>query len=121
MEKKPIDVMVDRFLGWKLPDDFCPDAGVSFKRDFNEHTNYPMKHEPVGTNLLTADQAKAMLEYVLDGQLEELEDLRRNLEFAYKRAKVLADLLGIPVHESSEVTGTILGLVRGKVEKLITS
>lgn len=42
-----------------------------------------------------------------------------DLEFAYKRAKVLADLLEIPVHESTEVTGTILGLVRGSVERVI--
>lgn len=41
-----------------------------------------------------------------------------DLEFAYKRSKVLADMLGIPVHESPEVTGTILGLVRGSVERL---
>lgn len=67
MEKKPIDMMVDRFLGWKLPADFAPDGGISFKRDFNEHTAYPMKNEPIGTNLLTAIQAKEMLEYVLDG------------------------------------------------------
>lgn len=118
MEKKPIDVMVDRFLGWKLPEDFAPDGGISFKRDYNEHTAHPMKHEPIGTNLLTANQAKEMLEYVLDGKLEDLEELRRNLEFAYKRAKVLADMLGIPVHESPEVTGTILGLIRSKVETL---
>lgn len=44
--------------------------------------------------------------------------VNEDLEFAYKRSKVLADLLDIPVHESSEVTGTILGLVRGKVERL---
>jgi hypothetical protein len=50
----------------------------------------------------------------------ESEELKRNLEFAYKRAKVLADLLGIPIHESPEVTGTILGLVRGSVERLVT-
>lgn len=41
-----------------------------------------------------------------------------DLEFAYKRAKVLADLLEIPVHESAEVTGTILGMVRRSVESL---
>jgi hypothetical protein len=46
--------------------------------------------------------------------------VNEDLEFAYKRAKVLADLLEIPVHESPEVTGTILGLVRGSVERLIT-
>lgn len=48
----------------------------------------------------------------------ENEELKHNLEFAYKRAKVLADMLNIPIHESPEVTGTILGLVRGSVERL---
>ena len=41
-----------------------------------------------------------------------------DLAFAYKRAKVLADMTGVPVHESPGVTGTILGLVRGGVERL---
>jgi len=45
-------------------------------------------------------------------------EVEADLDFAYKRAKVLADMLEIPVHESAEVTGTILGLVRGKVERL---
>lgn len=49
----------------------------------------------------------------------EHEELKQNLEFAYKRAKVLADMLGIPIHESPEVTGTILGLVRSSVELLL--
>lgn len=45
-------------------------------------------------------------------------EVEADLDFAYKRAKVLADMLKIPVHESPEVTGTILGLVRGSVERL---
>ena len=28
---KNIDEMVNRFLGWKLPKDFAPDGGISFK------------------------------------------------------------------------------------------
>ena len=56
---------VDRFLGWKLPPNFNPDGGITFKPDFNEGTPYPMKHEPVGTNLLTAIQAEEMLEQVM--------------------------------------------------------
>lgn len=47
--------MVDRFLGWKLPKDFAPDGGISFKES---------AWWPVGTNLLTADQAKEMLQHV---------------------------------------------------------
>ena len=62
-----IDEAVNRFLGWKLPENFAPDAGISFKKMFNEHTAHPMRHEPTGTNLLDAVQAKAMLEYVLQG------------------------------------------------------
>lgn len=50
--------MVQRFLGWRLPDDFAPDAGVSFRPPSNPHS------WPIGTNLLTADQAQRMLEHV---------------------------------------------------------
>lgn len=65
-----IAAMVDRFLGWKLPDDFHPDGGISFTQYFNVEYNAkrglpPARHDPIGTNLLNADQAKAMLEYVV--------------------------------------------------------
>lgn len=55
-----IQKAVDRFLGWKLPEDFCPDAGISFEREYS--TKWGM---PSGTNLFHAGQAKQMLEYVL--------------------------------------------------------
>ncbi len=58
--------MVNRFLGWKLPKDFAPDCGISFKR--NSECVRPgvwVVYDPVGTNLFTADQAKAMFEYCL--------------------------------------------------------
>jgi len=59
-----IKAMVDRFLGWKLPRDFSPDCGVSFM---------PVRHGdiiswPIGTNLLSADQARQMFEFVLAAQ-----------------------------------------------------
>ena len=54
--------MVNRFLQWKLPD-----GGVSFDREpFNKGTPYERKHEPVGTNLLTATQAEDMIRHLLD-------------------------------------------------------
>jgi len=62
---KVTNEMVDRFLSWKLPKDFCPDAGISFKAEYNEGTPYAARHEPIGTNLLSADQAREMLEHVL--------------------------------------------------------
>lgn len=67
MNDAQIKHMVDRFLGWKLPEYFNPDCGISFKRTFNEHTAHPMKHEPVGTNLFDATQAAAMVRYMVDG------------------------------------------------------
>lgn len=55
------DEMVTRFLGWHLPQDFAPGAGISFKPSPD-----PLCW-PVGTDLLNDPQARAMLEYVLTG------------------------------------------------------
>lgn len=57
-----VDAMVSRFLSWRLPDSFSPDAGISFDRSFAER--YPASW-PVGTNLLTADQAEQMVRHLL--------------------------------------------------------
>lgn len=68
--EKQIEHMVNRFLCWKLPENFNPDAGISFKATFNEHTAHPMKHNPSGTNLFDAAQADAMIRYMVDGMPE---------------------------------------------------
>lgn len=65
--EQQIKHMVDRFLSWTLPEDFCPDAGISFKAEFNEHTPWPMKHEPMGTNLFDYAQADAMIRHMIEG------------------------------------------------------
>ena len=57
---KPTPEMISRFLGWKLPPDFFPDAGISFDKEYGAKWGMP-----TGTNLFTADQAKAMLEHIL--------------------------------------------------------
>lgn len=62
-----IQHMVERFLAWKLPDDFNPDGGVSFTPTFNDHLPTPMRHEPTGTNLLTYTQAEGMVRHMLEG------------------------------------------------------
>src|SRR5436309_3520313 len=67
MTDAQIKHMVDRFLGWKLPENFQPDDGISFKKMFNEHTAHPMKHEPSGTNLFDVGQATAMVRYMVAG------------------------------------------------------
>lgn len=67
MNDEQIKHMANRFLGWKLPADFRPDAGISFKPVFNEHTEHPQRHEPSGTNLLDYMQAVEMVRYMIEG------------------------------------------------------
>jgi hypothetical protein len=61
-----IKTMVDRFLGWPIPRTFSPDCGISFdgRKDDEWNKNKPW---PVGTNLLNAEEARAMFEHVLHG------------------------------------------------------
>lgn len=67
MKEYQIKHMVNRFLNWRLPLNFSPDAGISFKAEYNENTNWPMKHEPMGTNLFDATEADAMVRHMIEG------------------------------------------------------
>ncbi len=67
MTDEQIKHMTARFLQWRLPDNFTPDAGITFEPDYNVGTQHPMKHQPVGTNLLTAQQAEEMVLFMMDG------------------------------------------------------
>jgi len=59
--------IVDRFLQWKLPENFNPDGGISFERMGNAHyPHWAYKREPVGTNLFDATQAEEMIRYLLE-------------------------------------------------------
>jgi hypothetical protein len=60
MNDTQIKYMVDQFLSWKLPDDFGPDAGIGF----DSWAEWPW---PIGTNLLDATQATAMVLHMVDG------------------------------------------------------
>jgi hypothetical protein len=62
-----VDHMVSRFLAWRLPENFSPDNGISFKAEFNEHTAHPMRCNPTGTNLFDRTQAEAMVRHMLEG------------------------------------------------------
>ena len=57
-------IMVDRFLSWPLPESLCSDPCASMP-------GYPHR---TGTNLMTAEQAKAMLDYVLAAPRQPEED-----------------------------------------------
>ena len=68
MTEAQIKHMVDRFLGWKLPENFSPDNGISFDPIANKGMGQlERKREPVGTNLLDATQADTMVRHMLDG------------------------------------------------------
>lgn len=69
MTSPSIQECVSRFLNWKLPSDFSPDAGISFNKLPHLHDTHEW---PIGTNLLNADQAKDMLEHILTGAHVEL-------------------------------------------------
>ena len=62
-----IKYIADRFLGWKLPENFYPDGGISFKRYGNEGTPQQYRNNPTGTNLLVSEQAKEMIRYLVEG------------------------------------------------------
>ncbi len=65
MNDDQIKEAVSRFLRWRLPENFAPDGGISFKAAFNENTPWPMRHEPTGTIRLNATQAEAMIRHIL--------------------------------------------------------
>jgi hypothetical protein len=90
-----VNKMVDRFLGWKLPSDFSPDAGINFNKLPHLHDSHEW---PIGTNLLTAPQAKAMFEYVLSGATVELAAPQQAIQ-ADKFMKILKEVMS----ESEEI------------------
>lgn len=67
MTDEQIKHMVSRFLGWKLPENFNPDDGISFDPIANRGWKFERRREPVGTNLFDAAQAEAMVRYLIDG------------------------------------------------------
>ncbi len=66
LSSNQIKHMVERFLQWRLPENFNPDAGISFKPLYNEQAPWgPSKHEPVGTNLFDYAQTEEMVKFIL--------------------------------------------------------
>lgn len=60
-----VEEMVNRFLSWKLPEDFNPDGGIKYNRT-RFHVS-PNMERPFGTNLFTATQAEAMVRHMIKG------------------------------------------------------
>jgi len=68
MDESRINEMVGRFLGWKLPEDFNPDAGITFTPPSVLYPQIENAEQlwPTGTNLLDAAQAEKMIRHLLD-------------------------------------------------------
>lgn len=98
MRDDQIKHMVDRFLVWKLPENFNPDGGVSFKKMRNENTVWLSKNEPVGTNLLDAAQAEEMVRYMVEGMVDNTDSLilrlSSNITIADRAIVEMAKALG---------------------------
>jgi hypothetical protein len=86
---KPTEEMINRFLQWKLPGNFRPDCGIHFDADAAKKLNpNNARYEPVGTNLLDYEQAKQMLEFVLETaqSVRESGTLMHTYELARQQA-----------------------------------
>lgn len=100
--------MVNRFLGWKLPKDFAPDAGISFKAEYNEGTPWPARHEPIGTNLFHAGQADEMVRHMLNVPRQIAVDDSFSLDLYEKIA---------PLKLSDDVAKKVIDIVFWAIEK----
>lgn len=52
--------MAERFLNWKLPENFSPDGGISFERSRTHLESWP-----TGTNLIGYSEALAMVRHMV--------------------------------------------------------
>lgn len=77
MTDEQIKHMVNRFLSWKLPEDFNPDNGISAERpNYGPNVTW----EPVGTNLLNWNQAEALVRHLVDGLPDSAGDVAAAIE-----------------------------------------
>lgn len=61
-KESEINKLVDKFLAWPLPKSVHPDTCVIDPHYRETFPNCPL----TGTNLLTADEARQMIQYLLD-------------------------------------------------------
>lgn len=105
MTKGQIKYMVDRFLSWKLPQNFNPDAGISFKPG----------HEPCGTNLFDATQVDAMVRHMIermpsDNEVDEVDEILAGLD--RQIGKLLSEPCSPVEDKIINVLGVLLEIMR---------
>jgi hypothetical protein len=82
LTEEQIKYMVNRFLCWRLPSTFNPDAGISYDKNYAERWG-----GPTGTNLLDAVQAEEMVRYMMSGMAQALfrPDIKKAAEDCEER------------------------------------
>jgi len=87
MTDEQIKHMANRFLSWRLPDDFSPDNGISFDPVASKGTKYETRRQPVGTNLFTATQAEAMARFLVEDMPNPHEEAAASTAKAIAQAR----------------------------------
>lgn len=128
MNKDQIKHMVDRFLMWRLPSNFAPDAGISYTRP-NYHPS--VDATPTGTNLFDATQPDAMVRHMVEGlaapHSDTLAELLAEAEFLVDRLQELEwsgdyectsrEYHGHVAPSVSRLTTALAALAEGRAEK----
>lgn len=65
MTEDQIKHMANRFLAWRLPENFNPDGGIIYEPVGNKGTPHEFKRQPSGTNLWGWDEAVAMVRHMI--------------------------------------------------------
>jgi hypothetical protein len=91
MTEDQIKYMAARFCGWKLPDNFNPDNGITFERFGNKGTPFQFERDPSGTNLLCFEQAKEMVKYLIEGMPKSAHEAEIRNQALEEAAQFLID------------------------------
>ena len=104
MTEDQIKHMVDRFLMWRLPETISPSGGITVDKSCR----------PIGTNLLSATEADAMVRHMLEGMPVEAVNLHVStaLYNEVRKALVMLGVGGVilerPLPRRIEMTGVTI-------------
>ncbi|WP_445493171.1 hypothetical protein [Rhodopseudomonas sp. RCAM05734] len=120
MTEAQIKYLVDRFLNWRLPRDFNPDAGISYSPPLRAIAGPSDSEMPSGTNLFGASQADQMVRHMIEGMPvapaeqamsdKEAVDMMRRCKEEIVSLRATIDLLN-PKADAYDKLAIVLGLL----------
>ena len=102
MTEDQIKHMAERFLTWRLPENFNPDGGIKFD------PAYRSPHGPSGTNLFGYTEAVDMVSHMAKGlpvkvlQPHQQRVVEEKNDLGVRRGKLLDFLSGDKIHDLPE-------------------